>query len=419
MALGSVVDATRGGDSAVTRVRPARSWTKPPRTYRDPVRPRRAGSRAFRRRYRPQWRASRAAAGLVVVRFGRPTPTEARRLEPVLAQQVVQRRTAHLDVARRTRDVARVAGQRLDEQTPLRLVARGLQRRQRLRRPADRLEFEVLGTQIGILRHDDGALHAVLEFAHVAGPCMRHDGAQCGLREALDAALVLAPVELEEVLGEQAQVVAAFAQRWHLDHDHAEPVVEVLAEATVGDHRLEVAIGGGDDAGIDGARLEPADALHDMVLQEAQELDLQRRGGRGDLVEEDRAVVALLEFADALVHRAGERSAFVPEQFAFKERGGECGAVDADQAGGGAFAVAMNDSRQQFLSCAAFAADQNGGVTAGDLADLGEYGEESGAAAANAFAIEFDIGLLYGVLSGFLLQDCQFRAEGGELPLLL
>ena len=46
-----------------------------------------------------------------------------------------------------------------------------------------------------------------------------------------------------------------------------------------------------------------ADAVEAALLGHAQQLGLQRRGHVGDFIQEDRAVVGLLEAADALRHR--------------------------------------------------------------------------------------------------------------------
>ena len=98
-------------------------------------------------------------------------------------------------------------------------------------------------------------------------------------------------------------------------------------------------------------------------------------GGRhvADFVEENRAFVALLEFADALQGRAGERAAFVAEQFAFQELFGNGGAVDGEKRLRAALAVAVDRAGDEFLAGAAFAGDQRGGVARGDLADEFEH----------------------------------------------
>jgi hypothetical protein len=105
------------------------------------------------------------------------------------------------------------------------------------------------------------------------------------------------------------------------------------------------------------------------LLQHAQDLGL--RGGRhvADLVEEDGAAVALLELAQALRGRAGERAALVPEELAFDEILRDRRAVDRDVGLGRAMAVAVQAARHEFLAGAALAGDHHRGVAGGELAD--------------------------------------------------
>ena len=92
--------------------------------------------------------------------------------------------------------------------------------------------------------------------------------------------------------------LAPLAQRRDAQRHHLEAVVEVLAEAPLGDLLLEVAVGGRDQAEVDLDQLAAADA-HDLpLLEHAQELDLQLGVELADLVEEERAAVRQLELAD-------------------------------------------------------------------------------------------------------------------------
>ena len=77
-----------------------------------------------------------------------------------------------------------------------------------------------------------------------------------------------------------------------------QPVVQVPAEPALGDQLLQVVVGGGDHPHVRLDRLVAADPLELLLLQHAQHLGLQRRRHVADLVEEQRAAVALLELAD-------------------------------------------------------------------------------------------------------------------------
>ena len=117
-----------------------------------------------------------------------------------------------------------------------------------------------------------------------------------------------------------------------VDLDDAQPVVQVLAERALRDHRREVAVGRGDDRAPRACmRLRIADALERALLQHAQQLRLELERDLADLVEEQRALAGELEAAGAVGDRAGERALDVPEQLALEHAGRERGAVDRDE----------------------------------------------------------------------------------------
>ena len=81
----------------------------------------------------------------------------------------------------------------------------------------------------------------------------------------------------------------------------------------------EVAVGGGDDAHVDRAGLRAAHALELAVLQDAQQLGLQRDGQLADLVQEQRPPVGQLEAAELARQGAGEGALLVAEQLALDQ----------------------------------------------------------------------------------------------------
>ncbi len=89
-----------------------------------------------------------------------------------------------------------------------------------------------------------------------------------------------------------------------------------------------------------GIALAAADALDHALLQEAQQLGLQRQRHVADLVEKQRAAVGELELAGRLPHRAGEGALLVAEQLALEQRFRDGRAVDRDERLAGAAARA-------------------------------------------------------------------------------
>src|SRR5690606_35942553 len=190
-----------------------------------------------------------------------------------------------------------------------------------------------------------------------------------GLRDA-DRRTAFAARAGQEMLHEERDVLRPLAQRHGLDREHAEPEVEILAEAALLDLAAQVAVRRGDDPHVDLARLLLADALERAFLDHAQELALKLERDLADLVEEEGASVRKLEAADAVAQRAGERALHVAEELALEEIARDRGAVHADQRPLATRARVVDRARDQLLAGARLARDQHGGVGVGDELDL-------------------------------------------------
>src|SRR5690606_33955505 len=103
-----------------------------------------------------------------------------------------------------------------------------------------------------------------------------------------------------------------------------------LAEPALLDELLDRLVGRGDDAGLGAAGLLPADRVELALLEDAEELGLERGAGVADLVEEDRARAGQLEASLPVGRGAGERPLHVPEELRLEEGLGERRAVDRD-----------------------------------------------------------------------------------------
>jgi hypothetical protein len=101
-----------------------------------------------------------------------------------------------------------------------------------------------------------------------------------------------------------------------------EAVKEVAAKLLFRDHFGQVAIGGGDEAHVDGDGPRSAQALDLALLQSAQQLGLQVERQLAHLVEKERALVGQLQTADLARNGAGERALLVAEELAFEQPAG-------------------------------------------------------------------------------------------------
>ena len=125
-------------------------------------------------------------------------------------------------------------------------------------------------------------------------------------------------------------VLAAFAERRHLHLDAVEAIVQVHAKPAVGDQARQRTVRGHNDAGVDAPGVGTADALDREILDGAQQLRLCRRGEIGDLVEEQRAFMRVLELAAAAAN-AGGRALLDAEQLRLEQCLDDRRAVDRDE----------------------------------------------------------------------------------------
>ena len=178
---------------------------------------------------------------------------------------------------------------------------------------------------------------------------------------------------VDEVVGEQRHILFPFAQRGHVDGEDVQTIEEIGPERTAAHVLVQVAIGRGDDADVDLGRVRGAEALELLLLQHAQQLHLHISGQLTNLVEKDRAVVGELESPFLLLHRAGERTSLVTEQFALGEGRREGAAVDLDHHRALAPAQVVNGSRDELLAGARFAQNQHRRIRRCDHLDVVEH----------------------------------------------
>src|SRR5271166_4289681 len=138
------------------------------------------------------------------------------------------------------------------------------------------------------------------------------------------------------------------------------------------------------DSNVHGDRLIAADALDFAFFEHAQQFRLHVQRHVADLIEEDRALIGLLELADVAPRGAGERSFLVAEEFRFDELGRNGGAVESNEWSGGAGAFFMDGARDQFLSGSSLAQDAHARFAGRDTLQLRHH-------AAHGVAFPYDL----------------------------
>ena len=105
-----------------------------------------------------------------------------------------------------------------------------------------------------------------------------------------------------------------------------------------------------------------------MLLQDPENLGLDRGAHVADFVQEQAAAVGLLEAADSLAIGAGEGALLVAEQLRLEQRLGQRRAVHFDEVARRAVRVVMNRAGDELLARARLAPDQHGRVALRHLA---------------------------------------------------
>jgi hypothetical protein len=171
------------------------------------------------------------------------------------------------------------------------------------------------------------------------------------------------------VVDEERDRVLAIAQRGNGDRYHVEPVVEILPEGTVAHGRLQVPVRCGEDARIDPHIALAAQPRELAVLEHLQELGLQTRMHLADLVQEDGALIGILELAELPLLGSRERALFEAEELALQELRGQGGAIHLDEGTLAAGRELVQGAGHELLAGAALASDQDGDVRVRHLLD--------------------------------------------------
>ncbi len=180
-------------------------------------------------------------------------------------------------------------------------------------------QAEILAPDAPLLVHEQSALHAVLEFTHIAWPLVTDEGLLGIVAQGRCLGALAASRSLQKVLGERQNIVGTIPQRRDGDLDDIQSEIEILSKGSLADGAGQVGVGGADHAHIDAAGHVAAQPLKLARLQHAQQFHLRPGRQIADLVQEKRRAVRLLEPADARAHGARERTGFRSEQLGVDE----------------------------------------------------------------------------------------------------
>jgi hypothetical protein len=169
---------------------------------------------------------------------------------------------------------------------------------------------------------------------------------------------------------ERHEIQRSLPQRRDREVRDVKAIVEILPESAVGDRLFEVGVRRHDEAHVDGNGPARPDPHHLVLLQDAQKLHLRGERQIGDLVEEECPSVGRLEPPGPARKCARERTLLVPEELTLDERGGERAAVDGDEGRARPQAAVVHVSRDDLLSGASLARNEDGRARRGNSLEL-------------------------------------------------
>lgn len=228
---------------------------------------------------------------------------------------------------------------------------------------------------------DDGALDEIFEFANVSWPAPVDHDFDGLIGDEGDAFVHALGALLDEIADEEWNVFAAFAERRQVNGKNVEAVVKIAAEFLVLDGADEIAIAGGEDAGVDADSSGSTEALELLILEHAQQLGLELEGNFSNFIKEKSATVGEFEASHFLGDGAGEGSLFMAEKFALEEAGGNGGAVELYEGTVAARTHHVNGAGDALFAGSGLAGDKDGGVGVGDDGGVVEHTFESTAVA--------------------------------------
>src|SRR5690606_13601017 len=117
-----------------------------------------------------------------------------------------------------------------------------------------------------------------------------------------------------KMLRENLDILHPLAKGRDLESDDIEAEQQVFTERLFGDGFGKIAVGGCDNADIDGHRLGAANTVDDLFLNGAEQLGLELDIHLADLIEQQGAAVGFLELADTAGNGAGEGALLMSEK---------------------------------------------------------------------------------------------------------
>ncbi len=243
------------------------------------------------------------------------------------------------------------------------------------------------GQRVAVAEHRGAEQHR-LELADVARPVERAEQLQRAVGYAERPQAGCSPMRARKWRVSAGDVAAPLAQRREDDLGPGEQLEQLGAEMAGGDEVGERQVAGRDHPHVDAEAVLHPDRAHRAVAQRLEQAVLQLERQAVELVEHQRAAVAVLHRPGLAVEGAGEGALLVPEQQRFEAARGHSADVDRAERGLGARRCGLHRADQHLLAGAALALDQHRAVAARGLGRLGQRVAERRGGADHRIEIE-------------------------------
>src|SRR5437867_9559814 len=216
---------------------------------------------------------------------------------------------------------------------------------------------------------EDGPANDVPELPHVPRPGVAQKDLSRGFRDFAARAAEL-HTGLREKLVRQVEDVIALPEGRQGDPEFVQTEIDILAEPASPHFSLEGHVGGGDDPRGHSDRPLAAERLDLSFLQRTQELRLRGEGKVDDLIEEKASALCQLELPFLSLMCPRERALLVAEELRLDQGVRDRAAVDSDKRLLASRTQVMDRPRDELLSSAGLALDEDSERVVGHLLAL-------------------------------------------------
>src|SRR5437899_3562490 len=129
-------------------------------------------------------------------------------------------------------------------------------------------------------------------------------------------------------LHQLGDVFPMFAQQWHMNVEHVQTIVKIVAKFTVSDRFFGHFVRGGKHSNVDRGLDLASQTPKRTVLEDAQQLGLSSDRHLADFIKQQGSAFSQLEASDPALQRSRKSAFFVTKDFAFNQRLRDRGAVD-------------------------------------------------------------------------------------------